>query len=139
MLSIRIFKYNGDIFTNDRNNKVYILDNPDRLSDSLKLIKDNTYVGIVIKNKPKLGVIKLAIDNKPLCVYAKEKLDKKDYDVDNDTVELYKRICIEDKVFSRYVYKNFKVKNKLMIDPKDLVMYIYSYIDYLCKKNNEKR
>jgi len=137
MLGIKIFKYIGSpngipTFTVNYNNKKYYVENVQDLPNTT-FIKNFLYVGIIKRNTPKEGYIKLGVNGKSICKYAKEVLKlKKHYDKEME--ELYRKVYVEDKKVAKYIYDNLNIKNKLQVDDGILLRGISRYIITLCWK-----
>ena len=142
MLGIKKFRYvgyrnNRHVFTCKESDKIY---HPVLTYIPKKgFNKNQTYLAIVIKNKPKVGFILLGIDKMSLCEYAKAILDK-DIEISIYMMEVYRKVFLEDKQASKYVYVNSGVNNKLLVTDKILKEYISRYILSLCeeKKNTKE-
>jgi len=137
MLGIKFFKYIGTTngmptFTVNYNNKKYYVENVQDLPNRT-FIKNFLYVGIIKRNTPNEGYIKLGVNGKSICKYAKEVLKlKKHYDKEME--DLYKKVYIEDKKVSKYIYDTFNLKNKLQVDDRILLRGVSRYIITLCWK-----
>ena len=136
MLGIKKFKYvgyrnNRHTFICKESDKIY---HPVLTYVPMKGFKKNyLYLGIVIKNKPNVGYILLGVDKMSLCEYAKSILDKK-ISMSTYMIEVYRKVFLEDKQASKYVYVNSGVNNKLLITDKILEEYISKYIISLCNR-----
>lgn len=140
MLGIKKFRYvgyrnNRHVFTCKESDKIY---HPVLTYIPKKgFNKNQTYLGIVIKNKPSKGFILLGVDKIPLCEYAKAVLNK-DIELSVYMSEVYRKVFLEDKQASKYVYVNSGVNNKLLVTDKILEEYISKYILSLCEKVNNQ-
>jgi len=131
MLGIRIFKYIGSpngipTFTVNYNNKKYYVENVQDLPNTT-FIKNFLYVGIIKRNTPNEGYIKLGVNGKSIYKYAKEVLRSKRH-YNKEMEELYRKVYIEDKKVSKYIYDTFNIKNKLQVDDKILLRGVSRYI-----------
>ena len=142
MLGIKKFKYAG--YRNNRH--TFVCKEFDKIYHPVLTYipkkgfdKNQTYLAIIIKNKPNVGFILLGINKMSLCEYA-EALLNKNIKISVYMLEIYRRIFLEDKHVSKYVYVNSNINNKLLATDKLLPEYVSRYIVSLCKniKNNKE-
>ena len=136
MLGIKKFKYvgyrnNRHTFTCKESDKIYhpVLTYIPKKSFN----KNQTYLAIVIKNKPNVGFILLGVDDMPLCEYAKAILNN-DINISIYMMEVYRKVFLEDKQASKYVYIHSGINNKLLVTDRILKEYVSKYIVSSCEE-----